>query len=71
MPTPVAQSTAPPTAVEIVPAWAPPVLTDRGRAAARLSEFQDCWNDLTAEDGAWFASWLNSLLIDAVLPETA
>ena len=47
------------------------VLTGRGVAAARLSEFQDQWAELTAEDRAWFAHWLNELLIDAVLPETA
>ena len=43
-------------------------LTQRGRAAAHLSRFQDCWNDLGPDDRAWFASWLNSLLIEAVVP---
>ena len=46
-------------------------LTPRGTAAAHLSRFQDQWAELTAEDRAWFAHWLNELLIDAVLPETA
>ena len=57
--------------VAIVPAWAPVALTARGRAACRLSELQDAWAELTAEDRQWFAHWLNELLIDAVLPETA
>ncbi len=70
-PATVAQSTVSPRAVAYVPAWSPPVLTDRGRAAARLSAFQDCWNDLNVEDRAWFADELNQLLIDAVCPETA
>ena len=57
--------------VAIVPAWAPVALTARGRAACRLSEFQDAWAELTAEDRAWFSRWLNELLVDAVLGESA
>ena len=71
MPTPVVQSTAPSSAVAYAPGWAPVVVTPRGRAAARLSEFQDCWNELEPADREWFASWLNSLLIDAVLAAPA
>ena len=41
--------------VAIAPAWAPVALTARGRAACRLSEFQDAWAELTAEDRRWFA----------------
>ena len=48
-----------------------PALTARGRAACHLTEFQDAWAELTAEDRAWFAHWLTELLVDAVLPETA
>ena len=48
-----------------------PAITPRGEAALRLSEFQDAWAELTAEDRAWFAHWLNELLVDAVVPETA
>ena len=62
-------ATGAPAPVAIVPAWAPVALTDRGRAAARLSEFQDAWTELTAEDRAWFAWWLSDLLIDACVPE--
>ncbi len=40
-------------------------LTARGTAACRLSEFQDAWAELTAEDRAWFAHWLTELLVDA------
>ena len=47
--------------------WAPSVLTARGQAACRLSEFADAWADLTAEDRAWFAHWLTELLVDACL----
>ena len=47
----------------------PAAVTPRGRVACRLSEFQDTWAELTAEDRAWFAHWLNELLIDAVVPE--
>ena len=42
-------------------------LTPRGRAAARLSEFQDEWATLTREDREWFAHWLTELLVDACL----
>ena len=57
--------------VAIVPEWAPVALTARGRAACRLSEFQDCWNNLEPADRQWFAAWLNALLIDAVLADVA
>ena len=43
----------------------PASLTPRGVAACRLSEFTDQWAELTAEDRAWFAHWLTSLLVDA------
>ena len=48
-----------------VPGWAPAVLTGRGVAACRLSEFQDAWAELTAEDRRWFAETLTTLLVDA------
>ncbi len=51
--------------VAYAPGWAPAVLTGRGVAAARLSEFQDAWADLTQPDRAWFAHWLTELLVDA------
>ena len=57
--------------VAVAPAWAPVALTPRGVAACRLSEFQDTWAEFAAEDRAWFAHWLNELLVDAVLGETA
>ena len=63
-------TTAVPT-VAYAPGWAPVALTPRGTAAAHLSRFQDAWNDLEVADRQWFAAWLNELLIDAVLPETA
>jgi len=66
----VAESTAPaavPTAP--VPGWAPAALTGRGVAAARLSDFQDAWAELTAQDRAWFVWWLSELLIDASTSE--
>ena len=40
-------------------------LTPRGTGAARLSDFQDIWANLTAEDRAYFAEWLAELLVDA------
>jgi len=66
-------TTATGTAVPTVPApgWAPAVLTRRGVAACRLSEFQDAWAELGAEDRAWFAWWLSELLIDASTAEMA
>ena len=51
--------------VAYAPAWSPPVLTACGTAACRLSEFQDAWAELTAEDKVWFAHWLTELLVDA------
>src|SRR5687767_10206114 len=44
-------------------------LTARGAAAARLSDFQDAWAELTQADRAWFAEWLTSLLVDACAGE--
>jgi len=44
---------------------APAALTDRGTAAARLSEFQDALAALDTADRAWFAHWLTALLVDA------
>jgi len=43
----------------------PAALTPRGTAAARLSDFQDQWDQLTSADRAWFAHWLTALLVDA------
>ncbi len=43
----------------------PVALTARGIAAARLSDFQDCWDDLTHADREWFAEWLTELLVGA------
>jgi hypothetical protein len=57
--------------VSFVPAWSPVALTARGVAACRLSEFQDAWAELTAEDRAWFAHWLTELLVDACLEAPA
>ncbi len=76
MPAPIVDRTTvppsvPPGDVAFAPAWAPVVLTPRGRAACRLSEFQDTWAELTAADRAWFASWLTELLVDACLGEQA
>ena len=75
MPTvPAAHRTATPPApqaVAIVPEWAPVARTARGRAACRLSELQDAWAELTAEDRAWFAHWLTELLVDACLEAPA
>ncbi len=72
MPTPVVSesTTAPPSpTLAYAPGWAPPVLTPRGTAAARLSAFQDAWADLDAADREWFAWWLTELLLDACLPD--
>jgi len=65
MPHPAAQST--PATLAIVQPYQRPAITARGTAALRLSEFQDCWAELDQADRAWFAHWLNQLLIDAVL----
>ncbi len=66
-------ATATGTAVPTVPApgWAPAVLTSRGVAACQLSEFQDAWAELTAEDRRWFAETLTELLVDAATAELA
>ena len=60
-----------PAQVAFAPAWSPSALTPRGGAALRLSEFQDAWAELTAEDRAWFAHWLTELLVDACLEAPA
>ncbi len=57
--------------VAYAPGWAPAVLTSRGVAACRLSEFQDAWAELTSADRAWFAAWLTELLVDACQEPTA
>lgn len=62
---PPVKCAAEPVPVDFAPAWAPATLTSRGTAAARLSNFQDQWAELTAEDRAWFAWWLTELLVDA------
>ena len=56
-----------PAALAIVEPYQRPALTPRGTAAARLSAFQDCWDQLAAADRAWFAEWLRDLLVDAVM----
>ena len=68
---PPVTSSAEPVPVAIAPGWAPVALTPRGTAACRLSEFQDAWAELTAEDRAWFAHWLTELLVDACLEAPA
>ncbi len=65
MPTPIVQST--PSTLAIVEPYQRPAITRRGEAALRLSEFGDLWDELSPADRAWFARWLNELLIDAVL----
>ncbi len=67
MPTPTIVQDTP--TVAYAPGWAPVALTARGTAAARLSGFQDSWDELAPEDRAWFAHWLRDLLVDAVVPE--
>ena len=64
-----ATGSAVPTA--LIQGWEPVTLTSRGVAAARLSDFQDAWAELGAEDRAWFAWWLSELLIDASTAEMA
>ena len=43
----------------------PPVLTSRGVAACRLSDFADAWAELTQVDRAWFSETLAELVVDA------
>ena len=45
------------------PGWAPAVLTDRGAAMCRLSEFIDALEALSTEDRAWFAYPISELLV--------
>jgi len=45
--------------------WALAVVTPRGTAALRLSEFRDVWDRLTLADRAYFARELSELLVDA------
>ncbi len=47
------------------PGWAPAVLTSRGVAACRLSEFADVWSEFSQADCCWFVEWLTELLVDA------
>jgi len=54
-----------------VPGWAPAVLTPRGVAGCRLSEFSDAWAELNVQDRAWFAETLTELLVDACQEVTA
>ncbi len=44
-------------------------LTPSGAAACRLSEFQDCWNELTTADRAWFREWLADIFASAFVEE--
>ncbi len=53
------------------PGWEPAIITARGVAACRLSEFQDVWAELGAEDRGWFAETLSELLVDAATAEMA
>ena len=50
-----------------LPGDAVPVLTSRGQAALRLSEFSDVWDEPAPADRAWFAEDLRDLLVDAVM----
>ena len=54
-----------------VPGRAPAVLTARGVAGCRLSEFSDAWAELNVQDRAWFAETLTELLVDACQEVTA
>ena len=54
------------TTLPIAEPYQRPVITPRGTAALRLAEFGDVWDELSTEDRAWFAPWINQLLIDAV-----
>ena len=60
-----------PEPVAVPPAWAPVAITARGRAACRLQLGPGVLELGEPAGGQWFASWLNELLIDAVLGETA
>ena len=53
------------------PGWAPAVLTDRGTAMCRLSEFQDAFADLDTAGKAYFAYRLSELLVEACDAELA
>ena len=54
--------------VAIAPEWAPPVVTARGTAYLRLTDFRDVWAGLGPEDRAYFADELRALLVEAVVP---
>ncbi len=66
MPHPTAQDT--PATLPVAEPYQRPALTPRGVAAAHLSRFQDAWDELAAEDRAWFAEDLRDLLVEAVMP---
>ncbi len=53
------------------PGWEPAVLTERGAAMCRLSEFIDVFEALSTEDRAWFAYPISELLVTACEAETA
>ena len=57
--------------VAYAPGWVPPVLTNRGVAYLRLSEFRDVWSELGQADRRWFAETLAELLVDAATAEMA
>ena len=59
------------TVSSFAPGWAPAVLTDRGAAMCRLSEFIDAFEALGTEDRAWFAYPISELLVTACEAETA
>ena len=64
-------ATAESAVADFAPGWAPAVLTDRGAAMCRLSEFIDAFEALSVEDRAWFAYPLSELLVTACEAETA
>jgi len=59
------------TVSSFAPGWAPAVLTDRGAAMCRLSEFIDAFEALGTEDRAWFAYPISELLVTACEAEAA
>ena len=58
-------------AYTFAPGWGPAVLTDRGTAMCRLSEFIDALEAVDTADTAWFAYPLSELLVTACEAETA
>ena len=71
MATMMQETTAESAVVSFAPGWEPAVLTDRGAAMCRLSEFIDAFEALGTEDRAWFAYPISELLLTACQAETA